>query len=313
MSANVETMMYVGETPWHGLGTKVNEAPDSATAIKMAGLDWTVSQENVRVGREVVEGYKANVRSSDKKVLGITTDKYNVVQNADAFAFTDAMIGAGCKYETAGSLKGGKLVWLLALTDQRKILGDEVNQYLTFVNGFDGKTPVKVFDTSTRVVCANTLQLAIDKAKRVWTFEHTNGVHDRLREFQITMTNARKYADSLEEFANELYEQKISKADLDRVLNYVFGDENEFKNQKLKSDRIVRLKNRLLTVYNDTEDLQNHRGTAWGLYNAFADVAGHGTPTNNKDPEQVRQRRFLSYIDGNQLLSQAQKAILLVA
>ena len=65
MSANVETMMYVGETPWHGLGTKVDEAPDSATAIKMAGLDWTVTQEKVCVGRNVVDGYRANVRSSD--------------------------------------------------------------------------------------------------------------------------------------------------------------------------------------------------------------------------------------------------------
>ena len=311
MASNVETMMYTGETPWHGLGTKVDEAPDSATAIKMAGLDWEVTQENVRVGRNVVDGYKANVRSSDHSVLGITTDKYTIVQNKDAFALTDAMIGAGCKYETAGSLKDGKIVWLLALTDQRKILGDDVNQYLTFVNGFDGKTPVKVFDTSTRVVCANTLQLALSEAKRVWTFEHTNGVHDRLREFQITMTNARKYMDSLEKFAEELHKKTISQRQLDEILSQVYGDEQEFKDQKLKQDRIVRLKKRVIDVYNDTDDLQNHRGNAWGLFNAFADVAGHGTPTNNKG--EVRERRFLSYIDGNKLLASAQRAILMVA
>ena len=64
MASNVETMMYTGETPWHGLGTKVDEAPDSATAIKMAGLDWEVTQENVRVGRNVVDGYKANDQKS---------------------------------------------------------------------------------------------------------------------------------------------------------------------------------------------------------------------------------------------------------
>ena len=243
--------------------------------------------------------------------MGITSDKYEVVQNADAFAFTDAMIGAGCKYETAGSLKEGKIVWLLALTDQRKILGDEINQYLTFVNGFDGKTPVKVFDTSTRVVCSNTLQLALTGAKRVWTFEHTNGVQDRLREFQITMTNARNYMDNLEKFAEELHKKTISKKQLEEILSQVYGDETEFKDQKMKQERIFRLKNRLITVYNDTADLQNHRGTAWGLYNAFADVAGHGTPTNNKG--EVRERRFLSYIDGNKLLASAQKAILAVA
>lgn len=311
MASNVESMMYVGETPWHGLGTKVEEAPDSATAIKMAGLDWQVTQENVRVGRNIVDGYKANVRSSDKKVLGITSDKYEVVQNADAFAFTDAMIGAGCKYETAGSLKEGKIVWLLALTDQRKILGDDIKQYLTFVNGFDGKTPVKVFDTSTRVVCSNTLQLALAGAKRVWTFEHSTGVQDRLHEFQVTMTNARNYMDNLEKFAEELHKKTITKKQLEAILTQVYGDESEFKDQKMKQERISRLKNRLITVYNDTTDLQNHRGTAWGLYNAFADVAGHGTPTNNKG--EVRERRFLSYIDGNKLLSLAQRAILAVA
>lgn len=311
MASNVESMLYVGETPWHGLGTKVDEAPDSATAIKMAGLDWQVTQENVRVGRNVVDGYKANVRSSDKKVLGITSDKYEVVQNADAFAFTDAMIGAGCKYETAGSLKEGKIVWLLALTDQRKILGDDINQYLTFVNGFDGKTPVKVFDTSTRVVCSNTLQLALTGAKRVWTFEHSTGVQDRLHEFQVTMANARNYMDNLEKFAEELHKKTITKKQLEAILAQIYGDESEFKDQKMKQERISRLKNRLITVYNDTADLQNHRGTAWGLYNAFADVVGHGTPTNNKG--EVRERRFLSYIDGNKLLASAQRAILAVA
>ena len=311
MASNVETMMYTGETPWHGLGTKVDEAPDSATAIKMAGLDWQVTQENVRVGRNVVDGYKANVRSSDHSVLGITSDKYEIVQNTDAFAFTDAMIGAGCKYETAGSLKDGKIVWLLALTDQRKILGDDINQYLTFVNGFDGKTPVKVFDTSTRVVCANTLQLALSEAKRVWTFEHSTGVQNRIREFQITMTNARNYMDNLEKFAEELHKKTINKKQLEEILSQVYGDETEFKDQKLKQERISRLKNRLLEVYNGTDDLQNHRGNAWGLYNAFADVAGHGTPTNNKGA--VRERRFLSYIDGNKLLASAQRAILAVA
>lgn len=311
MSANVETMMYTGETPWHGIGTKVESAPDSATAIKMAGLDWTVDQKNVIVGKQIVDGYKANVRSSDGKVLGITSDRYEVVQNADAFAFTDAMIGEGCRYETAGSLKEGKIVWLLALTDQRKILGDDINQYLTFVNGFDGKTPVKVFDTSTRVVCSNTLQLALKNAKRVWTFEHSTGVQDRLREFQITMENARNYMDSLEKFADELHKKTICKMQLEEVLTQVYGDEDLFKDQKLKQDRISRLKNRVREVYENTDDLQNHRGTAWGLYNAFADVAGHGTPTNNKG--EVRERRFLSYIDGNKLLIEAQKAIQLVA
>ncbi len=311
MSHLVETMCYVGETPWHGLGVKVDQAPTSAEAIKLAGLDWDVVQSPVMVNGLEVPGYLANVRDSDGSVLGITSDKYKPVQNREAFDFTDAMIGAGCRYETAGSLKEGKLIWLLALTDSRKILGDEVQQYLTFATGHDGKTPVKVFDTSTRVVCANTFQLALSNAKRVWTFEHQNGVHEKLNEFRVTMENARNYMDSLEIRAQELFDQKITTRNLNKIMDQVFGDEDEFEDQPMKQKRIVALKNRVITVYNDREDLQNFRGSAWGLYNAFADVAAHGTPTFNTG--NVRERRLLSYIDGNKLLFTAQKAIEFVA
>lgn len=109
MSANVETMFYVRENPWHGLGTKVNEAPGSREALIIAGLNWNVLQEPIYTEtEEFIEGYKANVRDSDRKVLGVVTDRYKVIQNQEAFAFTDALLGEGVRYETAGSLQGGK-------------------------------------------------------------------------------------------------------------------------------------------------------------------------------------------------------------
>ena len=94
MSANVETMFYVRENPWHGLGTKVNEAPGSREALIIAGLNWNVLQEPIYTEtEEFIEGYKANVRDSDRKVLGVVTDRYKVIQNQEAFAFTDALLG----------------------------------------------------------------------------------------------------------------------------------------------------------------------------------------------------------------------------
>ena len=93
MPANVETMMYVREKPWHGLGTMVPEAPTSADTLRFAGLDWTVKQEPVYNARGgVVKGYKSNVRETDGSVLGIVGDRYKVVQNADAFKFTDGTL-----------------------------------------------------------------------------------------------------------------------------------------------------------------------------------------------------------------------------
>lgn len=311
MAHMVESMMYAGEVPWHGLGTRVDSAPSSAEAIRLAGLDWDVMQSPVQVGGADVEGYMANVRSSDGKVLGITSDKYVPVQNCEAFDFTDSIIGGDVRYETAGSLKGGKLVWLLARLEGRKILGDEIQQYLTFATGHDGKTPVRVFDTSTRVVCANTYQMALRGAKRVWHFEHASGVHDKLREARETLANARDYMDALGARAEELYEQKLSRDNVDAILGQVFGDESVLEGQPMKQKRIVMLKDRLMEVYTGRDDLQNFRGTAWGMYNAFADVAAHARPTFAGAG--AKERLFLSYVEGNKLLASAQRAIEAVA
>ena len=106
MSANVETMFYTRVTPWHGLGTRVEEAPDSREALLLAGLDWQVIQKPIMTGDgQPIDGFKANIRDRDGQVLGVVTDRYKVVQNEDAFAFTDELLGEGVAYETAGSLQ----------------------------------------------------------------------------------------------------------------------------------------------------------------------------------------------------------------
>ena len=167
MSANVETMFYVREKPWHGLGTMVAEAPASADALIWAGLDWQVLQKNVQTeDGGWIAGYKANVRSTDGRVLGIVSDRYKVVQNQDAFQFTDELLGEGVTYETAGSLQMGRKVWMLARMPQRYIIaGDEIAPYLVIMNSHDGSSGVKVAMTPIRVVCQNTLNLALNSAR----------------------------------------------------------------------------------------------------------------------------------------------------
>ena len=137
MPANVESMFSVREKPWHGLGTIVAEAPNSSAALELAGLDWTVTQKDIATadGGKIIPGFKANVRESDNKVLRIVTDRYRVVQNTEAFAFTDALLGEGVHYETAGSLQGGRRIWQLAKFPQQYIInGDEITSYLAFMN-----------------------------------------------------------------------------------------------------------------------------------------------------------------------------------
>lgn len=94
MSANVETMFYVREKPWHGLGTQVNEAPTSSKALIYAGLDWQVTQKDVYTEDGFkIHGYRVNIRGTDDAALGIVSDRYKVVQNEDAFRFTDDLLG----------------------------------------------------------------------------------------------------------------------------------------------------------------------------------------------------------------------------
>lgn len=98
----------------------------------------------------MIRGFKANVRDRDNQVLGIVTDRYKVVQNEEAFAFTDALLGEGVRYETAGSLQGGKRTWMLArLPHQYIISGDEISPYLVFMNSHDGTGAIKTAITPT--------------------------------------------------------------------------------------------------------------------------------------------------------------------
>lgn len=169
MSANVETMFSVRETPWHGLGRIVMDAPASREALELAGLDWQVESRNIYSGTgAMIPGYRANVRSTDEAVLGVVSDRYRIVQNEEAFQFTDDLLGEGVTYETAGSLQGGKKVWMLAKLPEKYIIaGDEVTPYLVFFNSHDGSSGVKVAMTPIRVVCQNTLNLALGTAKRI--------------------------------------------------------------------------------------------------------------------------------------------------
>ena len=125
MSANVETMMYVREVPWHGLGTKVEEAPNSKEAMKLAEIDWKVESKPIFNEKGIeIPGYFSNVRSSDGSVLGVVGSRYKIVQNEEAFEFTDSLVDTEeVVYETAGSLRNGKCVWLLARMPKVDILG----------------------------------------------------------------------------------------------------------------------------------------------------------------------------------------------
>ncbi len=200
MPANVENMFYVREVPWHGLGVRVESALCSADALEMSGLDWNVIQRLIMTDTgNVIPGYKANIRDKDNRVLGVVTERYKVVQNAEAFAFTDALLGEGVRYETAGSLQEGRKIWLLAKLPDKYIIADEqIEPYLVFSSSHDGSGAIKVAMTPVRVVCQNTLNLALSSAKRIWTTIHIGDLASKMDEAYNTLQLAEKYMDNLD-------------------------------------------------------------------------------------------------------------------
>ena len=212
MAANVESMFYTRTKPWHGLGVQVQEAPESKDALRLAGLDWKVYQREVYTDSGIrIDGYRANVRNTDNRVLGVVTERYKIVQNEEAFAFTDALLGKGVRYETAGSLQDGRKVWLLARLPKEYIIsGEQISPYLVFSNSHDGSAAVRVALTPIRVVCNNTLNLALSTAKRSWAMVHTGNIKGKIHEAQETLLMAETYMNKLGKEFETLKGQKLS-------------------------------------------------------------------------------------------------------
>lgn len=301
MAANVETMFCAKTPAWHGLGTVVKEAPSSEEAIRLAGLDWEVHSEPIFLKDKVlIEDRFANVRVSDRKVLGILGKQYKIVQNKEAFDFVDSLLGEGITFESAGSLNEGRRIWLLANLPSKKILGDEIVPYLVFSNSHDGSKAVTAALTPTRVVCQNTLNLALNGAKRSWTIRHIGNIAKKKDEALHTLNLAFSYMDKMEEKAELLQQVKIK--DFSSIVKAVYPIEEE-ASDRVRSN-IDQLRSDVEGIYNFTEDLKKFKGSAWGVYNAFADHVSHVLPIRNT--ETLKERRFISLIDGNKILEKVQ-------
>lgn len=303
MSANVETMFSVREKPWHGLGTIIQEACTSAEALELAGLNWTVKQEPVLYkGQET--GHKFNIRSSDDTVLGLVGGRYKPVQNSEAFAFTDELIGGDVRYETAGSLANGKRVWMLAKMPDTKIFDDVVEPYLCLTNGHDGFSSLKVCMTPVRVVCQNTLNMALNSAKRTWNVRHSGNIESKLAEAQHTLGLARDYMDNFALEAEELYKIKVTPKDFEELASVMFPITADTTKRKEEAQELLRFQ---LKKAWEMDDLGNIRGTGWGFINAVSDMTTHRPPARKTDNYQ--ENMFIYTIDAPIILDQALKLL----
>ena len=292
-----------GIRPWHGLGTVVAGCPTSDEAIKLANLGWDVAQEPLFLqdGTEVANMF-ANIRSDTKEVLGCVKGRYSIVQNNEAFQFGDNIIsnsqGVEAKYETAGSLFNGKRVFMLVRLPDVSLVGDDVENYLFVSNSHDGSSGLMAGITNVRVVCNNTLQMAEKGASRIWKLRHTESIKDKAAEAERALGLSLSYIDRIQEDAEKMAAQKVNEEKFFREF---------FKGLDLSEKNKEKTLTTIRDIYTGKDDLQNFRGTAWGIYNAVCDMVSNTEPLRITD--KTAQWKMSEFMTGYEYIQRAQKIL----
>ena len=279
----LESSMHARNVPWFGIGTEVEEAPTAEEAIRKAGLDWKVIQRPVYCDGMLADNRVGNVRvqvdpetgEEKRNLLGIVSKDYHPVQNREAFGFFDSLIGTEARYETAGSIGEGRRIFLTAkMSKDWKVGDDDIDTYLLLSNGHDGGSALRAAVTPVRVVCQNTLNLALKKAERSWAMRHSRDIKIRLREAQEALGLTAAYMSEFVEFGNRATDTKVSAGVLEGLVKELFptpstAQETE-RAKKNREERISAFENCLYAP-----DLTAYRGTLWGVLNAVSDYETH--------------------------------------
>ena len=232
MPANVDSMAYYGDVPWHGLGTRVEKGISSEQMIKAAGLDWNVEKRAARGASIDKKGRAARYEmvrmprneQEEEVLLGVVSRRYEPLQNAEAFAFFDPIVERGKSYfETAGALGDGERVWVLAtMPDVIEVVrGDECMKYLLLSNTHSGQGSVIVKFTAVRVVCQNTLMLSMEDGQPTLRVRHSKIMNERLSEASEVIAAASKvYAEAAELF-RRMAQLSLKRAQLHEYLELV--------------------------------------------------------------------------------------------
>jgi phage/plasmid-like protein (TIGR03299 family) len=289
MPAEVTSMMYVGAEPWHGLGVKVDGAINSQEAIERAGLQWRVDLERMFTCDGLpIDSHRAVRRDTDGKVLGIVGKRWRPLQNENAFAWFDPFVAAGeARYETAGALRDGARVWILAKLNREDSVivpqsDDRVSKYVLLSNGHDGSLAVRVGFTPVRVVCSNTLAAAHgDEASKLIRLRHTGDVAGALEGVREVMDLADAEFEASAEQYRALARHEINRTDLQTYIKKVF----DLDDPGTKADGTPKASRVLDAVTEAFEtgagnDLAGVRGTWWAAYNAVTDYLTHTRGTD---------------------------------
>lgn len=284
MAANIDSMVFVNEVPWHGLGTDMSDNPPKSGAeiIKAGQLDWSVGATPMITDlHDRVENYHCIYRQDNMAVLG-AVNKPNIiqVQNSDMFSAVDHLIGHSLNFETAASLgKGEQVFGCFKISNQYKILDDDVDHYFVVLNEHlkpDGK--VTILNTPVRVVCQNTLSYALSNSlyKLRVPISNVQSINETIAsKLFVSVDNA---LGALQKRAMDMYSKKITKEYvntlLDELFPYVNPDDPASMFSK-QNEAISQIRAMFVNQCMGADNLANFRGTQWQVLNAVLDWDQH--------------------------------------
>jgi len=276
MAHNVDSMAYYGERPWHGLGTSIPARANASQMIAAAGLNWEVVMRPIpnvgtHAGKKVRRFHLVRMpRSQDEAEvpLGVVSPRYRALQNKEAFEFFDPIIGdSKAVFETAGSLGNGERIWVLAkVPGEIKVIGDDIcSKYLLLSNAHDGRGSVSVKFTPIRVVCQNTLILAMESGEKAHNVRHSKHMQDRMQDVQELIGLIWKTFQKAEELFQSLAKVKVNAQRFDRYIEAVYPLTEEQRKSNKRPERWDRVAK--LFELGDEPDLRPSH-SLWGAYNS---------------------------------------------
>jgi len=290
MAHEHESSFVVRVPAWHGLSTVVDEALNAMDAIRMSGLDWLVVKETThRPDGTVIPGQFSTVRLKDNTILGKVGSVYEPIQNGEMFTFFDSVFNRedGRYYHSGGSLKRGKVVWLLAKLpgDFYVVPDDLVENYVLLASSHDMSIKLIAKHTPVRVCCANTLSMALRGASASVAIKHTRNYALGLAEASKALGLAQKRIDVMREVSMELARRQINRQGVGEFLEAMFPAKLNKKGKTPKQTLTKRSAVENLFANSETNNLPGIQGTKWAMYNAVTEFVDHDMPTRGKNAD----------------------------
>ncbi|MCC9309102.1 DUF932 domain-containing protein [Kitasatospora sp. RB6PN24] len=274
-----EAAFYSHRVPaWHGLGTVTDEAKTSEEVLHLAKLDWEVEKLPIlpmrggKLGKKIPGRFGTFRSDTGDWVGGLVGKTWTPIQNRDAFAFLDELVGGGhVTYETAGALDGGRVVFMSTMSPSITLdpegAADQINLYTLFANSHDGRSAAVAVETPIRAVCTNTLDLAVAEAHRVWKIRHTADALSRLEEARRTLGFTERYAAAFEREATELLQTPMTNQEFDQLITQLWKTPGEGARKNLVAAHEER-RDRLHFLFREAATQENIRGSRWAALQA---------------------------------------------